>query len=67
MLKKIFGEDNNILNGSNNPKNGKTEKLREINSNGTPVNANNEYKNNTNFDNRKLLFSFEENYLIFLI
>ena len=63
LLKKIFGEDNNILNGSNNPKNGKTEKLREINSNGTPVNANNEYKNNTNFDNRKLLFSFEENYL----
>ena len=63
LLKKIFGEDNNILNGSNKQKKVNTEKINEHNNNGTPVNNINEYKNNTNFENRKVLFSFEENYL----
>ena len=63
LLKKIFGEDNNILNGSSKQKKSKTENHDEYNTNGTPTNVNNEYKNNSNFDNRKVLFSFEENYL----
>ena len=63
LLKKIFGEDNNILNGSNKQKKQKTETHDEYNKNGTSTNINNEYKNNSNYDNRKLLFSFEENYL----
>ena len=63
LLKKIFGEDNNILNSSNKQQKAGTEKQSEYNHNETPVNINNEYKNNTNFENRKVLFSFEENYL----
>ena len=63
LLKKIFGEENNILNGSNKQKKANTEKQNDYIYNGTPVNINNEYKNNTNFENRKVLFSFEENYL----
>ena len=64
LLIKIFGEDNNnILNGS-----GKKWKAQTSNQNGenkklTPLKVNEEYKNNTNFENNKVLFSFEENYL----
>ena len=63
LLKKIFGENNNIINGSNKQKKVNTEKIKEYNNNESPDNINNEYKNNTNFENRKVLFSFEENYL----
>ena len=64
LLKKIFGENNNNINGSNKQKKINTEKVKEYNNNESPENINNEYKNNTNFENRKVLFSFEENYLI---
>ena len=63
LLKKIFGDDNNILNGSSKQTKSKTENHDEYNKNGTPTNINNEYKTNSNYDNRKVLFSFEENYL----
>ena len=63
LLKKIFGDDNNILNGSSKQKKSKTENHDEYNKNGTPTNINNEYKSNSNYDNRKVLFSFEDNYL----
>ena len=63
LLKKIFGENNNNINGSNKQKKVNTEKIKEYSNNESPENINNEYKNNTNFENRKVLFSFEENYL----
>ena len=61
LLKKIFGENNNIVNGISNPNKVQTSNQGEYNKKITPVKNNNEYKNNTNVENRKVLFSFDEN------
>ena len=64
LLKKIFGEDkNNILNGSDKKWKTNTSIQGEINKKESPVKINYEYKNNSNFENNKVFFSFEENYL----
>ena len=63
LLKKIFGEDNNILNGSEKQRNKLTSNPGEYNKKESPVKKSNEYKNNSNFEINKNLFSFEENYL----
>ena len=63
LLKKIFGENNNTINGISNPNKVQTSNQGEYNKKITPVKNNNEYKNNTNVENRKVLFSFDENEL----
>ena len=64
LLIKIFGEDNNnILNGSGKKWKAQTSKQKEINKKLNSLKEKDEYKNNTNFENNKVLFSFEENYL----
>ena len=63
LLKKIFGEDNNILNGSDKKLKAHTSNPGENDKNNNLEKVNIGYKNNSGFDNNKVLFSFEEIYI----
>ena len=64
LLIKIFGEfKNDSLNGSDKKWKANTSNHGEFNKKESPVKINIEYKNNSNFENNKVLFSFAESYL----
>ena len=64
LLIKIFGEfKNDSLNGSDKKWKANTSNPGEFNKKESPAKINIEYKNNSNFENNKVLFSFAESYL----